>query len=66
MHSGIHDSGQELPDIVESGSNCTTTSVQSEEVVISEIKITSGNSDEASSDGDELSNEGLAASFGEG
>ena len=55
-----------MPDIVESGSNCTTTSVQSEEVVISEIKITSGNSDEASSDGDELSNEGLAASFGEG
>ena len=54
-----------MPDIVESGSNCTTTSVQSEEIVITETKITSGNSDEASSDGDELSNEGLAASFGE-
>jgi hypothetical protein len=63
LHSGIHDSGQELPDIVESGSNGTTTSVQSEEVVITETKITSGNSDEASSDGDELSNEGFAAIF---
>jgi hypothetical protein len=52
-----------LPDIVESGSNGTTTSVQSEEVVITETKITSGNSDEASSDGDELSNEGFAAIF---
>ena len=55
----VHYCGEKIPNVVESISNSTTTCVQSEEVVIGKVEITSSNGDEASSDGDDLSDECL-------
>ena len=60
-----HNSGRLIPYIVESVSNNTTTSIQCEEVVYTKTEITSSNSDEAGSDGNEFSNKGLVVSFSE-
>ena len=55
----VHDSGEKIPNVVESISNGATTSVQGEEIVVTKTKITSSNCDETSSDGNDLSDEGL-------